>query len=131
IKETQSKKSKIRIFSVLNLLLLLAVGLPLISLLFPIIIFIILEVYLLIKWKLLSNQTKSMKWEESVRRKAVLNSVKQYQGDLLKKEFVPDFCKKCRWFNKNDLKCHVDEESGEIYNEFNFNGEKECFEPKN
>ena len=129
-KKTQSKKSKIRIFSILNLVLLLAVGLPFLSFIFPIIIFIILEVYLLIKWILISNQIKNMKWEETVRRKAVLNSVKQYSGNLLKKKFIPDFCKQCRWFNKNDQKCHVDEESGEIYNEFNLNGEKECFEPR-
>lgn len=126
----ESKKSKIRIFSIVNLILFLAVGLPLLSYIFPIIIFTILEVYLLIKWKLISNQIKNMRTEESIRKKVVLNSVKQYDGNLLKKKFIPEFCKQCRWFNKDDQKCHVDEEAGEIYKDFNLNGEKECFEPR-
>jgi hypothetical protein len=126
----ESKKSKIRIFSIVNLILFLAVGLPLLSYIFPIIIFTILEVYLLIKWKLISNQIKNMRTEESIRKKVVLNSVKQYDGNLLKKKFIPEFCKQCRWFNKDDQKCHVDEAAGEIYNDFNLNGEKECFEPR-
>ncbi len=130
IKKVISKKAKIRIFSILNLILLLAVGLPLLSYIFPIIIFTILEVYLLIKWKLISNQIKNMRTEESIRKKVVLNSVKQYDGNLLKKKFIPKFCKQCRWFDKSDQKCHVDEESGEIYDHFNLNGEKECFEPR-
>ena len=128
--EYRCKKSKIKIFSIVNLILFLAVGLPLLSYIFPIIIFTILEVYLLIKWKLISNQIKNMRTEESIRKKVVLNSVKQYDGNLLKKKFIPEFCKQCRWFNKDDQKCHVDEEAGEIYEDFNLNGEKECFEPR-
>lgn len=125
-----SKKSKIRIFSVLNLILLLAIGLPLLSYIFPIIIFTILEVYLLIKWKLISNQIKNMRTEESIRKKVVLNSVKQYDGNLLKKKYIPEFCKRCRWYSDDNQKCHVDEEAGEIYSDFNLNGENECFEPR-
>ena len=72
-----------------------------------------------------------MEKAESNRRNIVLNGIEQYDGDLLKKKFIPEFCRRCRWFNENDLKCHVDEKAGEIYEDFNLNGEKVCFEPRN
>ena len=96
MKKTRSRKSKIRIFSILNLILLLAVGLTagflifqhavLLLFIFPIIVSTILEVYLVIKWKFISNQIKNLKSEEVIRRNTVLRSVKQYNGDLLKKK---------------------------------------------
>jgi DNA-directed RNA polymerase subunit RPC12/RpoP len=131
-KKIESKKSKIRIFSIVNLILFLVAGLLLTAglLLLSYIIIGILEVYLLIIWKLTSNKIKNMRTEESLRKKVVFDSVKQYDGNLLKKKFIPEFCKQCRWIDKNDQKCHVDEEAGEIYDDFNLNGENECFKPR-
>jgi hypothetical protein len=132
----ESKKSKVQLFSKLNIIvflvlaLLWAVGLPSLSFFFLIIIIGIIEAYLLIKWRLFSNQIKNMKTEESLRKIAIFNSVKQYDGNLLKKRFIPEICQRCHWFKNNDQKCHVDEEVGEIYDEFNLNGEKECFKPR-
>jgi len=58
--------------------LLLTAGL----LLLAYIIIGILEVYLLIKWKLTSNKIKNMRTEESLRKKVVFDGVKQYDGNL-------------------------------------------------
>jgi len=133
----ESKESKVWNFCILNSILFLAdfiflaFGLPLLFFIFSAIIIAILEAYLIIKENIFSNQIKNMKTEESRRKIAFFNSVKQYDGNLLEKRFIPEFCQRCRWFNNDDLKCHVDEEVGEIYNEFNVNGEKECFEPRN
>ncbi len=133
----ESIKSKIKkIFGLILMLFLvvaalLVFGLPLLPFYISSIVIAILEVSLLIKWNLTSNEMKKMKTEESIRKNEALNSVKRYDGNLLEKRFIPEFCQRCRWFNNDDLKCHVDEEVGEIYNEFNVNGEKECFEPRN
>jgi len=140
LRNEESTKSRIKKFFGLFLMLflgvasLLAFGLPLIAFYISsivIAILAILEVSLLIKWNLTSNEMKKMKTEESFRKNKVLYSVKRYDGNLLEKRFIPEFCQRCRWFNNDDLKCHVDEEVGEIYNEFNVNGEKECFELRN
>ena len=131
LKQVKSKKSKIKTLSIINLILLLVIGLPLISIFIPLIIFSVLEVYLLRNWIIISKKIHNMERAESNRRNIVLNSIKRYDGDLLKKNYIPDFCRRCRWFNENDLKCHVDEEAGEIYDDFNLNGEKVCFEPRN
>ena len=49
MKQIRSKKSKISILSFVNLIILLAVGLPLINMYFPIIILSTVEVFLIIK----------------------------------------------------------------------------------
>lgn len=131
LKQAKSKKSKIKTFSIINLILLLVIGLPLLSIFIPLIIFSILEVYLLRNWIIISKKIQNMEKAESNRRNIVLNGIEQYDGDLLKKKFIPEFCRRCRWFNENDLKCYVDEKAGEIYEDFNLNGEKVCFEPRN
>ena len=135
-KNIESKKSKVLNYFLLGLAfvpvvsIFLTFGLPLLIYGFLFVIIGIIEAYLLIKWKLISNQIKDMKTEESHRKKAVFNSVKQYDGDLLETRFIPEFCQRCRWFNSDGLKCYVDEEAGDIYDEFNLNGEKQCFEPR-
>lgn len=87
LKQLKSERAKFRALSVVDFCIgfifiesLLLIGLPLIFIIFPLGISSVLEVYLLKKWKEISNQIKIMEEEESNRRTLVLNSVKRYDG---------------------------------------------------
>ncbi len=57
-------------------------------------------------------------------------NIKGSEKNHSRQELIPEFCKKCKWFRDSDSSCRVDEKSGEIYYDFNLNGEEECFEPR-